>query len=600
MASGRKGRLAVLVCGLEDRFLWRSKVERVVAAAAAAGHGVDVYAELVASGAQDSKDAFTPVAGQVKSVDADLENLPDVLERSIRDAGGRLVHLTLRPTPEDVRLPVGVELRGLPMRLPKYPPLTDPIGRNLLRRYQTAERLARLALSGREPYDFVLWTRDDDHWLGPLDLQVFLNDPKASGRVYSKGCLMWGGLNDKTLLFGRAAAEVMLARLFSDFWLPDARLERAKNAESFLRAFAEVKGVEPVAVPFGQLPTADSAFVRSGAAGAQPQLCQKEQYLCSDLPKGLGYEQPVLCGQVGRGEKSALVVVNYWVYPEHSRRDARSQALRRTLEALARYPARVRTLLVTNEPAPEADGLVVEQIVRPKQWCSPTMEDPLCMAWEAMRVLRNESTGGLPGCDLWHRGACGDLLYDYYIYLEGDIEMPAESFEFWAKHVDGLFRQAYVLVPHREEPFEGQQKLTECIRSPMVDHLAQTRALKDTVGADELYPDPRDRIYLQPPVPYTACLLMSRWQFEVYRMGKAWDYDTVKRTLEGGKIREAAIRGLFGDSRLTKLRAVTHLRAPVLHQQPMTGSAGLYPYMCNVDDYREKAAHCLRDACPAL
>jgi len=509
----------------------------------------------------------------------------------------------------------------LPRRLAKYPPLSDPIGRNLLRRYQSAERLmSRVSASGKQ-YDFVLWTRDDDHWLGPLDLDSFLGDERAAWRVYSKGCLTWDGVNDKTLLFGGRAAEAMLGRLHSDFWLRDKRLEPAKNAESFLRAFAEVKGVEPVPVAFGRLPTADSVFAPA-AAGAAPRLCQKDRYLCSGLPAGPSFDQPVPCGvpaaqaaqpapaaaqlaQQGPptpSVKTALAVVNYWSYPDAAKRRARGEALRQTLQALAAYPVRLRVLLVTNEWAPEAEGLVKQQIVRPVQRCSPSYTDPLCMAWEAMRVLRNESTGGQSGCDLWQHGACGELRYDYYMYLEGDIRMPASTFEFWATHVDGLFRQAYILVPHREEPFAGQQKLTECIRNHLVDHLAQTKVLRDAKGGADLYQDEAERVYLQPPVPYSACLLLSRWQFEVYRQGTAWDYQSVARTMAGGKVREAAIKGLLADPRLAKLKAVTHVKLPVLHQQQMTGNVGLYPDMCNVEDYRAKVAGCSShgSSCAAL
>jgi len=311
---------------------------------------------------------------------------------------------------------------------------------------------------------------------------------------------------------------------------------------------------------------------------------------------------PAAAGTTSHSSQSALVVVNYWSYPEPERRAARARALRRTLQALAKYPVRVHTLLVTNELAPEAEGLVDEQIVRPVQHCNRSLADPLCMAWEAMRVLRNASTGGAPGCDLWMQGACGELQYDYYVYLEDDIEMPAATFDFWARHVDGLFRQAYVLVPHREEPFAGKQKLTECIRNHLVDQLARTRVLRDAKGGEELYEDVRDRFYLQPPVSYAACLLMSRLQFEVFRRSSAWDYDSVIRTIKGGKIREAAIKGLFADPRLGNLRAVTHVRLPVLHQQQMTGNGGLYPFMCNAEDYSEKVRRCSSEgqACPTL
>jgi len=307
--SAKRGRLAVVVSGLQERLLWRSKVERVVAPTVRAGHSVDVYLEVVASGASGRRFATADPKGQVRSPEADVENLGSALAQSITNAGGRLAHFRVRQELEELSLPAGEAAERLPKHLFQYSPLTDPLGKNVLRRYQTTERLANLSAASGEEYDFVLWTRDDDHWLGPLDLGRFLADSKAPWRMYSKACLRFNGINDKTLLFGREAAKAMLGRLYTDFWLPEKSLE-VQNAERFVEAFALVKGVESVPVPFGQLPTADSVFVRA-APGAEARLCQKDRYLCAlgppGLPSGQGFERPSPCGTQGSGESAAEV-----------------------------------------------------------------------------------------------------------------------------------------------------------------------------------------------------------------------------------------------------------------------------------------------------
>merc|ERR1719264_702345 len=115
------------------------------------------------------------------------------------------------------------------MRFSQYPVNSSQIGKNVLRRYQTLEFLMGLAATNEQntgtKYDFVLVTRDDDFWLGPLDLNAFKAEANSSFKVFSKDCKTWSGMNDKTLLFGHHAAKGVLLRLYSDFWTMDDELE---------------------------------------------------------------------------------------------------------------------------------------------------------------------------------------------------------------------------------------------------------------------------------------------------------------------------------------------------------------------------------------
>merc|ERR1719487_1319213 len=88
--------------------------------------------------------------------------------------------------------------------------------------------------NGGRSYDFVLVTKDDDHWLGPLDLDSFVRDPPHSKRMYTKNCKVFWGINDKTLLLGARSAERMLGRLYSDFWAPRGPTLVTQSTEEYL------------------------------------------------------------------------------------------------------------------------------------------------------------------------------------------------------------------------------------------------------------------------------------------------------------------------------------------------------------------------------
>lgn len=279
-------------------------------------------------------------------------------------------------------------------------------------------------------------------------------------------------------------------------------------------------------------------------------------------------------GSAGSSDRTALAVVSMWL-PESEEREARVGALYRVLAAIASLPVAAKLLLVTNVIIEEAGPLVEEQIVRSDPQCSPTMKGSLCMTWEAIYVLRSAGLAGERGCIA--EGAANTArvcrtAFDYYLYIEGDIEIPLETFQFWVRHVDYLFESGYVLSPYRvENNSKNQLILTDCF---MVGCASKTMPMLDfNPERQGLYTNATDRIYLQPLNPYTAGFIMNRAQFLAYVSGPMWSYSTAMKYSPWG-MGETAASGLIWDPRYGKESVLTHMRMPVLHLFPITGSKG--------------------------
>jgi len=291
--GGVAGTLAVIITGTADRLILGSKLQRIIEPAVNQGWAVDLYLSVVRHGAA-SNTSWQPVTGMAENMESKNFTSKEQLETAVRRAGGRFVFDHPDSNAEEVDSSMPVET---PMRFTQYPVNSSQIGKNVLRRFQTLEFLMGLAATTERStgtnYDFVLVTRDDDFWLGPLNLTEFKAEGNSSFKIFSKDCKAWSGINDKTLLFGRDAAENVLLRLYSDFWMKNDELEWSYNAEGFLQSFVKLKGIISVPVPFARLPTCDSIFVRNadGTAG----LCQKGFYLCDGLPEGSPFDKPDVC-----------------------------------------------------------------------------------------------------------------------------------------------------------------------------------------------------------------------------------------------------------------------------------------------------------------
>jgi len=283
-ARAARGRLAVFITGIEDIMVWQSKAGSIVAAPVREGFAVDVYLVLVRSGKQTGKPYISTdgagSAGRFNMTNAEID---------VAQAGGRLVYRKILRHHENVEASFPSNTDFFEKRISRYSPLHTAAGANLLRRYFTYESMlqqaARIEALEQFQYDLVLVTRDDDYWVEPLRLTGFMQGLNWRRTVFSKDCNLWGGINDKTLLFGREAAKRILGRIFTDFWLPTQRLN-VKTAEHFVSVFAKMKRVVSRVVAFQLLPTFVSVYVGNSTMS---KLCISPIDSCH-VPVGVNFE----------------------------------------------------------------------------------------------------------------------------------------------------------------------------------------------------------------------------------------------------------------------------------------------------------------------
>lgn len=283
--------VAMLTTGLVDRFIWKSKLTRVVVPVIQQGHGIDVYIQLVASGGQTAI-AWKAGAESRREVSPDFD--PTRLETNLLEEGGRLMSLEIFNKSENVYLPPNGSWEAQDKVMYQYSPYKTKAGVNVVRRYQALygliEKLQVVETRDDFRYTWILVTRDDDFWLGDLDLSVFYSQ-QQKGVVFSKDCLNWGGMNDKTLLFGRNAATTIITAFANDWW----KQGEVENAEQLLLMIANRTGMVSVPVPIKQLPTSDAMYERSWD-GISSTLCLRSFYECDYIKDTLlETERPPSC-----------------------------------------------------------------------------------------------------------------------------------------------------------------------------------------------------------------------------------------------------------------------------------------------------------------
>jgi len=290
--SDPKPKLAVLIVGLADRLVLAPKIPTVIQPSVAKGWDVDLYVSVVGKG-NGSTAAWHPIDNNESAEIAEHLETEDAI-KALASSGGWTVRLCELNT-ESLEVASSIP-RNMPSRLQSYLPNVTEVGKNILRRFKAIElvmhHLQDMERAYGFSYDFVLVTKDDEHWLGSLNISTFFADSNHSRRVFTKECLQWWGVNDKTLLFGRQAAEAVLPRLYSDFWMDDPALNTV-NTETFWAALFKIRGVESWPVEFHRLPTCDSIYLKR--EDGTPYLCQKQWYMCPGLPTGEGFEQPEFC-----------------------------------------------------------------------------------------------------------------------------------------------------------------------------------------------------------------------------------------------------------------------------------------------------------------
>jgi len=269
--------LAVLVVGLQSRLTFVSKLTHVMEPAVAQGYNVLVYVELVKSGFESGK-WWNPPSNLTSGSYTDMPDLEHVLRQKIEAAGAHLEIFHLVEGNDDAVIKASLEL-GMEdhvERFSYYSPFQSTVGQNVMRRFLSLQRLWGNEAWKQDP-SFVLVTRDDNFWLGPLNLDLFLHMPNSSETVYSKDCKSFKGINDKTLLFGRTAAKRGIRGLFKNFWDKDASLQ-TKNAETFWQAHLQLCNVTSTPVPLQSLPTADAVYQM---VQGQRTQCLRKFYMCN-------------------------------------------------------------------------------------------------------------------------------------------------------------------------------------------------------------------------------------------------------------------------------------------------------------------------------
>lgn len=278
-----KSRLAVLIAGKASRLVWPSKVKQIVKANPDCVQ-VDFYMRLLKAGNGNGIE-FTHVPHQAMSMDwKDPESLLQGTTASIvvKDIIDQNPHVDIPANHTRTR------------RLGQYLLSTSKaqylVGVNIIARFSNMETLFHKIMDHEKAngfrYDYVLHTRDDDHYIGPLKIpekmSIGVTRAEADNIVFHKLCNTWGGVNDKTLLFGRAAAEKVLTRLYSNFWqaLPEEDTTEAPNPEVYLNRIINAQGAHCRGVPWEDLSTTDAVY-EDGPQGYR--LCAKPAYWpCGD------------------------------------------------------------------------------------------------------------------------------------------------------------------------------------------------------------------------------------------------------------------------------------------------------------------------------
>ncbi|CAK9024652.1 unnamed protein product, partial [Durusdinium trenchii] len=253
----------------------------------------------------------------------------------------------------------------------------------------------------------------------------------------------------------------------------------------------------------------------------------------------------------------------------------RERALLHVLMTLMSYPMEVDIILVSNTGVKAAEGLVWRQALRPQPFCNKTFQHGFCLCWEALHALREAAlTGDVemsgPGvADTARTDKIGasqskQLAYDYYVYMEADLLLPAASFYFFARHADTLFHRGYKLKAHRREP-GGPSGARMADMRPHLFNCEYSTLFDESANAS--YLDQRDRVYITSVGDdyclYASSLLLSRRMFQRFLTLREWDWDH-RPNQEPWAITEA-----IDPSLQRSWVPVTHERMQALHLMPL-------------------------------
>jgi len=218
-------------------------------------------------------------------IDPVLQNLSDVeikafVESQAWAQGARHASVVLAPRDKIDRLPTDVAWLG---RTSQYSPYRNDslggIGKNLLRRYKSVERLWDSAKkhAGKNEYTSVVLVRDDSFWTDDIDTKLF--HIRRNNTAHSLNCGQWGGHNDKVLVAGGGVADDVLSLYTTWYHDQHQQLHDTFNAEGFLKKIAELRNVPWEEVGSDRLPAVVASHIMMPNV-ARPALCIARKDSC--------------------------------------------------------------------------------------------------------------------------------------------------------------------------------------------------------------------------------------------------------------------------------------------------------------------------------
>lgn len=273
------------------------------------------------------------------------------------------------------------------------------------------------------------------------------------------------------------------------------------------------------------------------------------------------------------GEKDAKVLVGCLSWALEDSWHLRKPVVRKTLETVKQWPAKSTILMVSNKEEDEFKDLVDMSFIADENtnYCGGETYSQLrhCASWKLIELMKN---------------AAAERDFNYFAYIEDDMVVPTETFNFFKSHVDYLHDNGYLLTTLRVSAPEldcrkpGRELVSDCANPPCVAPFL------DASGAEELYTDKEDRVYLRSTNPYSATWLMNTALWEEYVNGPQSNFttwtpvpkenraslaqvDTAEHVPRdtGLGIREMAASGLTYDPRYGSKKQLTHIKMKVYH-----------------------------------
>jgi len=277
--AARRRTAAVYIVGIKARALLNTTMVHVLRRCVDDGFAVHVYLSLIFD---TSGTGNWLRVRQMAREDPAIEHLSrrglqQYVHDLVRRTGACMLcaEIPQRP-PEYKRIPVN------PGQLREYPPHNNSAGRRVLNVWFLSERLWNATLrreraSGKR-YEFLVWVRDDAYWVADIPRPSALMEGREAARtMWSLSCRRWGGVNDRVMMMGRAAAPALLT-MFSGF-MRGGFPGGTRNAEVHLLRTARLRSVVLRRSTIEELPCT-SAMVYGAQRG--PALCIVRKYWCGN------------------------------------------------------------------------------------------------------------------------------------------------------------------------------------------------------------------------------------------------------------------------------------------------------------------------------